>query len=375
MAPERPVPRFFLVLIAAATLLLALVVYPMVNELILAAVLAALLWPVRQWLNRRLRARSHLAAGLLAILVVVLILGPLAALITLVIRDGADGVRYVSDAMHSPDVAALVDRLPDTARDAVRDAIDRLPRSLGEAVGEVDLEAGQAAAAVGAAVAATGSIALSAALMLIALFFFLSRGPELIGWLDSVSPLRRGQTLELIDMFQKVSVAVIVSTVVTAAVQAIAALAGYYIAHVPSPIFFGAVTFFVAFIPAIGAASVCLAAALLLFVTGHPYMAAFLAAWGMVVVGLVDNLVKPLLIRRGMELHGAVVFFALIGGLAAFGAIGLLVGPLVVSFFLALLRMYHRDFSPGENRVPPVPGLSAAQTREPGPREPGAAPG
>jgi predicted PurR-regulated permease PerM len=154
-----------------------------------------------------------------------------------------------------------------------------------------------------------------------------------------------------------VSYSVIVSTVVTAAVQALAALVGFFIAQVPNPIFFGLITFIVAFIPAIGAGVACLAAALLVFITGHPYMAIFLAAWGLVVVGLVDNVVKPLLIRRGMELHGAVVFFSLIGGLSAFGAVGLLLGPLVVAMFLALLRMYHRDFSPSQRRVPSVPGL------------------
>ena len=123
---------------------------------------------------------------------------------------------------------------------------------------------------------------------------------------------------------------------ITSAVQAVAGLVGYLIARVPHPIFFTTATFLVAFIPAIGAASVCIVAALLLFATGHPYMATFLVVWGVGVVGLVDNLVKPFLIKRGMEMPGAVVFFSLIGGLATFGALGLL---------LALVRMYRRDFS------------------------------
>jgi len=137
---------------------------------------------------------------------------------------------------------------------------------------------------------------------------------------------------------------VIVSTVITAAVQALAALIGYVIARVPHPVFFAGLTFLVAFIPAVGAASVCVVAAALIFATGHPYMALFLALWGFLVVGLVDNVVKPLLVRSGMEMRGAVVFFALIGGLGAFGTVGLLIGPLAVAFFLALLRMYQRDF-------------------------------
>jgi predicted PurR-regulated permease PerM len=356
MAREQPVPRFFLILITAATLLLGMVIFSIASELFLAAVLAGVLWPLQQWLSRRLRGRRGVAAGLLTVGVVLVLVGPVATIATFVIRDGSDAVRFVSTALRSQDVAELVGLLPDATRDVVNDGITRVPRDLGDIMGKVEPGAGTAAA-VGDVVAATGSFAFHGVLMIIALFFLLVRGSELVDWLDNVSPLGPGHTQELLATFKKVSVAVIVSAVITSGVQAIAALIGFFIARVPSPVFFGLVTFFVAFIPAIGAAVVCLVAALLLLVTGHPYMAIFLAAWGMVVVGLADNLIKPLLIRRGLELHGAVVFFALIGGLAAFGAIGIILGPLVVAFFLALLRIYHRDYSPGDPRVAAVPGI------------------
>jgi predicted PurR-regulated permease PerM len=63
-----------------------------------------------------------------------------------------------------------------------------------------------------------------------------------------------------------------------------------------------------------------------------------------------DNLIKPLLVRRGLQIHGAVVFFSLLGGLAAFGTVGLLLGPLIVTFFLALLRIYQRDYGDARER-------------------------
>jgi predicted PurR-regulated permease PerM len=143
-----------------------------------------------------------------------------------------------------------------------------------------------------------------------------------------------------------VSYSVIVSTVITAGVQTVVALAGYLIAGVPQAVFFTGVTFFFALIPAIGAAAVCLVAALVLLVTGHLYMAIFLAVWAVAVVGLADNVVKPYLIKGDVETHGAVVFFALIGGIAAFGMIGLLIGPLAMAMLLALLHMYRRDYLP-----------------------------
>ncbi len=365
MSRERPLPRFFLLLIIAAAFLLGLVLVPIIQELFLAAVFAGALWPVQQWLTRHVRGKRGVAAGLLTAGVVLLLVGPVAMMVTFIVRDGADGVRFVSDAVRSDDVAELVEYLPAASREFVSDAIARMPHDLGEIMGQVDDHGGEAAAMVGKALAATGSLAFSTILMLIALFFLLVRGHEFVKWLDSVSPLRPGQTQELFETFKRVSFAVIASAGITAAAQAAAALVGFLIAGVPNPVFFALVTFFLAFIPAIGAAIVSLLAAVLLLVTGHPYMALFLALWGVLVVGLVDNLIKPLLIRRGLEIHGAVVFFALIGGIAAFGAIGLLVGPLVVALFLAVVRIYHRDYTPGDPRIPAVPGLPAGRPTDP----------
>lgn len=354
---EKALPRFFLVLMVVATVLIAYVVRPLYRDLLLAIVLAAMLWPVQQWLARKLGNRRSVAAGILVFAVITLLLGPIATMMTFVVRDGGDAVTFVSDAVRSDDVNNLLEYLPEGARDSAHSAIEEIPKDMGSLMSMFEGSEEQALSTATKVASRAGSIIFHLVLMLIALFFLLVSGRDLVRWLDSVSPLESGQTQELLETFRKVSVAVILSAVITAAVQAVAALAGYLITQVPSPVFFTLVTFFVAFIPAIGAAVVCLFCAALLLVTGHPIMAIVLAGWGLIVVGLVDNLVKPLLIRRGLEIHGGVVFFSLIGGLAAFGAIGLLVGPLAVAFFLAVLRMYHRDYSPEHAKSPSTPGL------------------
>src|SRR6187402_3056670 len=165
---EQPLPRFFLALMIIATVLLGLVIMPVVKELFLAAVFAGVLWPVQQWLSKRLRGKRGIAAGLITFAVVVLLLGPVATMVTFVIRDGADGVRFVSEAVHSDDVAALVDHLPAGAREAVRDAIEGMPRDPNEVMSHVDGRGGQAASTVGKALVATGSFAFHTVLMLIA---------------------------------------------------------------------------------------------------------------------------------------------------------------------------------------------------------------
>jgi predicted PurR-regulated permease PerM len=346
---DRTARRAFIVLMAGTIVLLGFVTAPLAAALSVAAALAGVLWPLQQRLIRRLRCRRGFASGMLTLGVVVAIIGPLIALSAFAVNEATDGIQYVSQTVRSEGVSGLIEKLPQPLRGIASDLVGRLPQTPGQDIDEtverqVNAQGGKAAQAVGAVVAATGSFFFEATMMLIALFFLLVHGDALVHWLDHVSPLKKGQTRELLREFKKVSYSVIVSTIITSGVQAAAALIGYYIARVPHPVFFGAVTFFVAFIPAIGAGGVCLAAAALLLLTGHPYAALFLAIWGVTVVGLVDNIVKPYLIKSGMELHGAVVFFSLVGGMLAFGATGLLIGPLIVTLFLALLRMYHRDF-------------------------------
>jgi predicted PurR-regulated permease PerM len=354
---EQPVPWFFVVLMAVATVLFGLVLWPLATPLLLAAVIASVLWRLQGRLTKLFRGKRAIASGVLTFGLLVLLLGPMTALVAVVINDGADGVRFVLDALHSEEVGRLIAHLPRSAQTVVVNGIDRLPHDIDDTVRALGGTSATTASTVGKAVAATGTFAFHTAMMLIALFFMLLHGDQLVSWIDGVSPLRRGQTLELLTTFRKVSYAVIASSGITAAVQAGTALVGYLIARVPNPMFFTMLTFFFALIPAIGATVVCLFAALLLLVTGHTYMAIFLALWGLGIVAIVDNLVKPLLIKRGLELHGALVFFALIGGIGAFGAIGLVAGPLIVAAFLAVLRMYHRDYSPNDPHVPAVPGI------------------
>jgi predicted PurR-regulated permease PerM len=347
LAASRSGTRFFYLLLALATVLLGLVAQPIASGLFVGAVLAGVLWPLHQRLAHHLGDRPRLSAFLWALLIVVMLALPLVAFSTFAVKETIDGWHFLTSTLQSEGVDGLISRLPDWMEGMVRRSVRDLPiyeaSDLASAAG---VRGTKAAAAVAATLTATGAFLFQLAMMLVALYFLLLHGEELVSWVDALLPLAPGQTRALLVDFKKTSYAVIVSTVATAAVQAAAALLGYLVARVPHPLFFTGATFFVAFIPAVGAAGAGLVAAGLLLLTGHHYAALFLAAWSVCVVGLVDNLVKPLLIKRGMELNGALVFFSLIGGIAAFGAVGLLLGPLVVSLFLALARMYQRDFRP-----------------------------
>jgi predicted PurR-regulated permease PerM len=366
MSTHQTARRVFVALILLSLFLLALVVRPFAEAFIFAAVLAGTLWPFQMRLTAKLRGRSAWSAGILCFAVIVALIAPIGGIGAFVVKEVVQGARFVSETVRSEGMQGLIDELPRPARRLTDELLERLPieeEALDETLQkQATAQGGKAATVVTSALAATGTLFVQGIMMLIALFFLLVDGHALVAWIEDVAPLEPGQASELMREFRKVSVAVLVSSIATSGVQSAAALIGYLIARVPHPFFFATVTFFVAFIPAIGAGGVCLAAALILFVQGKVGFAIFLAVWGFVVVGLVDNLVKPLLVKRGMHMHGAIVFFALLGGLAAFGTVGLLLGPLIVTFFLALVRIYQRDFGPRSSHPPPRlahgPGLS-----------------
>jgi predicted PurR-regulated permease PerM len=344
MATAQTAHRILIVLAVLAILLVGLVFSPFATALLLAAVLAGALHPWMERLAHGLGGRRALAGGLLTFAVLAAVVVPIGTFAANLVAQAVEGWAWLRGTLASQGVSALLDYLPGVVRSPAERLLKDLPAAIEKLPQAAASHSGEAAAAVGGVLSATGSFLFQSVMMLIALYFLLVDGPRLVAWLAQVVPLKRGQLQELLENFRQVAVAVIVSTIATGAVQALVAFVGYLIVGVPRPVFFALATFLCALIPALGAAVAVVAVALLMLATGHTVAAAFLAGWGIVVVGLVDNVVKPLLMRGGMEIHGAVIFFALLGGLAVFGPIGLVAGPLAVAFMIAVIRIYGRDF-------------------------------
>jgi predicted PurR-regulated permease PerM len=131
----------------------------------------------------------------------------------------------------------------------------------------------------------------------------------------------------------------------TAVVQGTLVGIGFWIAGLPSPLVFGVVAIFAALIPMVGAALVWAPAAIYLAAHGDYGHAIFLAAWGVVMVGMVDNVLRPMLISGRAEVPTLAVFLGVMGGLAAFGFIGLFVGPIALGLLVAVFRFEREELA------------------------------
>jgi predicted PurR-regulated permease PerM len=357
----RPKSVFHLTLVFVSIGLLLAVAFPLWKPLLVGAVLATGLLPWHDRLSGRLRGRRNLAAALLVIGLILLVLLPLGWVISVAVKESMAGVAFLRETLQTHGREALLGRLPDWLADPIRNFLASFSTGLDD-IGALAKERGPAtAAAVGSAVGATAQALVQAVFLLIAFYFLLLDGRRLVRWLAKVSPAPE-EMLSIATQLARASRSVLSSLFLTAAAQSATATLAYLIARVPHPVFFGLLTFIAAFIPSVGTAIVALPVALLMLLLGHPWAALFIAVWGLGVVGLIDNVVKPLLIKNGVQLDAAVLFFALIGGLALFGAVGLIVGPLAVALFVAVATRPAPGAGEPAEPLPPAleqPGASA----------------
>src|SRR5438270_3758216 len=345
-APTTRARRTFWALLALAVALTIYVVWPFRAPLFLAAVLAAAFQPLLARTERLLKGRRRLAGALLTLLVFGAIVAPIASILAFVAQEITQGLTWVRDALGVQSVGDLsLSRVPPQAQHA----IDRILSTLHLSREQVQTFAANGldyAKAVGPGLlgASAGAVA-STLIMLMAFFFLLVDGRHLIRLLGRVSPLQAAQTEELLREFANVSSATLVGAALTAAVQAVLATIGFAIARVPHAVFLGIATLVASFVPVVGTAIIWIPAAVLLALTGHMTAAIFIAVWCGVLRTLAGYVVKPLAMRGKVEMHTGLVFLALLGGSTMFGLLGIIAGPLVIAFLLALLRMYERDFA------------------------------
>jgi len=331
-----------LALLVAAGVVVALTLRPFASALFMGAVLAATFHPWHERLSTRLGGRRTTGAVLIAAGLVLAVVLPVVALAVIATRESMDALDAIRQTLGTEGPTGIIRQLPSPLRGPVEALWLQLPTHEREAQFMLMLES-RAAESIPRVAGSAMQMLAQSTLTIFGTFFLLVDGGRLMAWLNHVSPLRNAHTRELFTEFRKVSTTVLLGSVVTAGAQSLVAMGGYLLAHVPNPYFLTLATFIVGLIPLLGAGTFSFLVSVYLYLSGHPYAALFLAAYSVGVVGIVDNVLKPFLIKGGIELHGGVVFFALLGGFAAFGLVGLVLGPMSVALLIALLRIYRRD--------------------------------
>jgi predicted PurR-regulated permease PerM len=350
-------------LFALAIVLFSRILLPFVMPVLLGGFLVVLFFPIQDFLCRRLKGRTPLCATLSTLAVFLLILLPLAGVGWLVGRE------LLLLATSLPSVLERVD--------VRQELIANLPAGLSrylstEAVGS-ELEKALVSGATASATVLRHAVGFGSAfvvnlfLMTVAMYYFFLDGRRLFAEAIRLIPLDKRYIQGFSRDFTDVAYAIVYGNTVTAIIQGAVGLAGMLIVGVPHAGVWGAAMVIAALVPVVGTGLVWVPISLLLVLSGRVGDGLFLAAWGALVVGMIDNFIRPRLCGSRMALHPLLVFLSMFGGVAVFGMMGMLVGPLIASLFMAMVRIYRRDFlGMGEEaaarEVPPVSSASVAES-------------
>ncbi|ABW66909.1 AI-2E family transporter [Desulfosudis oleivorans] len=331
---------------------------PYLDPILLALIFAAMANPVYQWFVKKTKGRENLSAGLVCLLLTLVIVIPCMIMLTVIIAQGIDSVGAINRWV----AAGNLEKLKDAP--LVRTAVDFMQRYLPSSVlAGVDLQAlaiksssaaGKLLVSQSGAILGNISMVVGKFFLMIFVFFFVLKDQQrLYDYILHLVPMSAEHETVLIQKMKDVSRSAVLGSFLTALAQGAAGGLAFAICGMPG-FFWGAVMAFASLIPVVGTALVWVPAAAYLLISGKIGLGVFLIIWCVVVVGMIDNLLRPLFMRGGAGMSTVVIFFAILGGIHLFGLIGLIYGPLIFGITMVMLYIYDLEFDAflkGQDRI------------------------
>ncbi|MES2938780.1 MAG: AI-2E family transporter [Pseudomonadota bacterium] len=378
MTPPNPLKdpelefKSLLALVLGATLLFALILWPFFGAVCWAVFIAIVFWPLNQRFLHGSRGRRSVAALASLIVILVIVILPTA----MIAGSIADEASMVIAKLRSGEIqiGSYFQRAMEALPSWARGMLDRV--GVGD-FGTLQRKIIDSAGASGQLLTArafsigqnTLDFTVSFFVMLYVLYFLLRDGQSLTQGIARTIPLRRDHTRRLMEQFATVVRATVKGNILVALVQGALGGIAFAVLGVSGALLWGAVMALFSLLPAVGAVLVWGPVAAYFFFTGAIAKAVGLTLWGAVVIGLVDNILRPVLVGKDTRMPDYLVLVATLGGLAVFGLNGFVIGPVIAAVFLVswdMLASARQENAPVEKQraVPSPPALSQREREE-----------
>ncbi len=331
----KPIERYFFFILLILTIILTFYIFkPFWIILVLGASLAIALYPVYEWLKRR-KLPGWLSSFLTVFISMILICVPLFGVGILVFNQSQNLYQLVTSGGNTGPFM-----------DSITTAINNiLPTGINF---DLNQKAAEFVSFLTANIANIFSTTLSTifsfVLLLIAVFYFLKDGENMKNSLMKLSPLSHDYDQKIVNRLSQTINGVFRGSILTTIIQGVALGIGLSIFNVPNPALWAVVGAIASFVPIVGTALVTVPAVFFLFITGHLIGSIGLAIWAIIAVGLIDNFISPLIYSSKIKIPSFIILFAVLGGLAVLGPVGILIGPLTVSLLYTLISIYKNEF-------------------------------
>ncbi len=348
MEKEKIYSYFFLALILFFIFSALTTLMPFLIPILWAVVLSIVLYPLNSYLEKKTRNRTA-SASLLTLTVLVFLILPLSFISVLLVQQVAEATQKVVSYMQEHDYRELLNSIRnmpliepyagkldsllelasrEDVRGVITNSLNNILKFVGDKVGKLFLIAGKNLFYV--------------FVFLITFFFLLRDGSGILKRVVKLVPMDDEDLEDLLRTIYKTILAVVYGSVGTALIQSLLAFIAYSIVGINFALLWSVMTFFSAFVPPFGASLIWFPLALFTLLTASLWKGIFLILWGTLLISTMDNFVRPLIIKQGVQIPYVVLFFATIGGLLKFGFIGLFLGPIIFTTLFTLLNIYEK---------------------------------
>jgi predicted PurR-regulated permease PerM len=344
MTETRFRQAFLLLLVTAISAAFVAMIRAFLLTILLAAIFTGLSYPVYQGLLGLMRGRKAFAAVATLVLLLALVIAPLLA----VLGAGANEALRVTETIR-PRLQQLVEQPGEFDKrlralpgyHLVEPYRAQILTKAGELVGSTS---GFLFAALSATTRATAVFIFHFFVLLYTMFFFLTGGPGLLQAVLAYLPLTEADKQRMVEKFVSVTRATLKGTILIGAAQGLLGGLAFWAVGLDGAIFWGTVMTLLSIIPGVGGALVWVPVAIILVATGEVWRGVALALFCALVVGSVDNLLRPRLVGQDTKMHELLIFFSTLGGLMLFGAMGFIVGPILAALFVTAWGMFGTAF-------------------------------
>jgi len=324
---------FFLAMMGVTLILTFFIFRPFLAPLVVAATFAVIFQPMHRRVEKALPHSPSAAALISVVAVALILLIPLTLFGLQIFREAQQLFHTLSEG----GAGSLPDKLPEGIRGQITTLSPNFSLDL-ERVGRQALD--WIMQNLNNIFSSLFGTVLSFFLFLISLFYFLRDGKSFTQYLKILSPLSDRQDEKILSRLFVAVNSVIKGALSIALIQGFLTGIGFWIFGVPNPVLWGSTAAIAALVPNIGTALVLVPAIGFLYLNGEVAQAIGLGIWSITAVGLIDNILGPYLINRGVKIHPLLILLSVIGGLGLFGPVGFLLGPLIISLLFALIDIH-----------------------------------
>ncbi|MBW1920019.1 MAG: AI-2E family transporter [Deltaproteobacteria bacterium] len=346
---KKLIAKIFLLVLVLALILLLRLFWTYVSAIVLALLIASAFYPLYSWIKKLVKGRERSASLIVTILIFLILVVPVGSFVGTLSNEALD---FYSRTRSSVSLQKIKQAFQGNTVWAERmkkaqemfgvklnpEAIEQFAASIGKKVGFY--LSGQLRAIASNLL----SFLIHFFLMMLTIYYILLDGVRLKNYISELLPFPPGQQNLVVNKFREMARAIIVGNGINGIIQGILGGFGFYFFGLGSPFLWGTVIGFMAFLPVIGSSVVFVPATIILALEGKFGLAASYFIYNLCYRSIMEYVVKPRLIGKGMRMNPLLVFFGILGGMKLFGILGIIYGPLIITIFLTLAEIYRLEY-------------------------------